>query len=222
MVEKEYIFRFLRDLSNNNSKEWMDENRSRYHTAKERWLKEVDLILQRLSKHDAYFEQFKPKDTIMRINNNRQFNPDKPIYKDYFACSPNLKTDAFAKIHISTGISWSFLGGGLWRPEKSVLNQVRDAIDYDGDELLEIINAKEFQDFFGGLADDPDKLKTAPRNYSKDHKHIELLRYNNITAQAELTQKMVASDGFVDYVEQAFVTLQPLNTFFDKAISVEK
>lgn len=221
MVQKEYIFRFLRDLSNNNSKNWMDENRERYHTAKERWIEEVDLILKRLSKHDSYFEQFKPKDTLMRINNNRQFHPDKPIYKDYFSCSPNTKSQPFAKIHISVGISWSFLGGGLWRPDNKVLKQVRDTIDYDGDELVEIINNKEFKDFFGGLAEDTQKLKTSPREYPNDHKHIELLRYKNITAQTELTQKIVTSDGFVDYVEQAFLMLRPLNNFIEKAISVE-
>ncbi len=221
MVQKEYIFRFLRDLSNNNSKDWMDDNRERYHTAKARWIKEVDLILKRLSKHDSYFEQFKPKDTLMRINNNRQFHPDKPIYKDYFSCSPTTKSEPFAKIYISTGISWSFLGGGLWRPENKVLKQVRDAIDYDGDELLEIINAKEFRDFYGGLSEDDQKLKTSPREYPNDHKHIELLRYKNITAQAELTQKIVVSDGFIDYIEEGYLALQPLNNFLEKAISVD-
>ncbi|GAB5476149.1 MAG: DUF2461 domain-containing protein [Maribacter sp.] len=221
MMHKEYIFRFLRDLSDNNSKDWMDDNRERYHMAKARWIEEVDLILKRLSKHDPYFEQFKPKDTLMRINNNRQFHPDKPIYKDYFSCSPSTKAEPFAKIYISTGISWSFLGGGLWRPDTKILKQVRDAIDYDGDELVEIINTKEFKDFYGGLAYDDQKLKTSPREYANDHKHIDLLRYKNITAQAELTQKIVVSDGFVDYVEEGYLALQPLNDFLKKAISVD-
>ncbi|MBP2831085.1 DUF2461 domain-containing protein [Aquimarina sp. U1-2] len=220
MVQKEYIFRFLRDLSNNNSKEWMDENRERYHTAKERWIEEVDLILDKLVKHDNYFQNFKPKDTLMRITNNRQFHPNKPIYKDHFSCSPINKGDAFARIYISVGVGHSFIGGGLWRPEKKVLKQVREAIDYDGEELRDILEDKKFQDFFGGLAHDPDKLKTSPRNYSNDHKHIELLRYNNLTAQVKLTQELVVSDDFVDYVEEAFVTLQPLNKFIMKAISV--
>ena len=221
MINKEYIFQFLRDLGDNNSKEWMDENKDRYNTAKERWITEVDLILKRLSKHDSYFEQFKPKDTLMRINNNSMYHPDKPIYKDYFSCSPTRKNDKFSRIHISTGISWSFLGSGLWKPEKKVLKQVRDAIDYNGDELLDIINHKKFKNFFGGLAEDSGKLKTSPRGYSNDHKHVELLRYNNLTANVKLTQEMVISDGFVDYVEEAFLTLKPLNDFLEKTISVE-
>lgn len=219
MVNKEYIFRFLRDLSDNNSKEWMDANRERYHTAKERWLYEVELILERLVEHDIYFKKFKPKDTIMRINNNRQFHQDRPVYKDYFGCTPTLKEDPISRLHISAGLSWSFIGGGLWRPEKDVLDKVRDAIDYEGEKLLDIINEKKFQEFFGGLGEDSEKLKTSPQDYSKDHKFIDLLRYKSLTARVTLTQKTVVSDGFVDFVEEAYLTLKPFTTFLEKAIS---
>ncbi len=221
MVGKEYIFNFLRDLSNNNSKEWMDENRSRYETAKERWIEEVRLLLQRLSKHDSYFDGISPKSTLMRINNDIRFNPNKPIYKDYFTFSPMKKGEPIAKIHLSTGISWSFLGGGLYKPEKAELKKFRDAIDYDGDEFLEIINSKDFQGFFGGLSEDVDKLKTSPQGYPNDHEHIELLRYKSIIAQAKLTQKIVVSDGFVDYVEEAYLKLRPFTDYLIKVISVE-
>ena len=220
MIDKKYIFDFLRDLKNNNSKEWMDANRKRYHTARNRWLEEVDLILERLSKHNPYFAQFKAKHTIMRINNNRVFHPNKPIYKDYFAFSPTVKTNPIAHIHIAAGLSWSFLGGGLWAPEKSVLKQMRDAIDYDGEVLLEIIGQKGFQRIFGGLAEDPKRLKFSPKGYPRNHRHIDLLRYNNLTAQVTLTEKMVTSENFVDFVEEAYLELKPLNDYLEKALSV--
>ena len=76
------IFTFLRDLTANNSKEWLDANRKHYQTAKNTWLAEIELILKRLSTHEPSLEQVKPKETIMRINNNRRFQPDKPLYKD--------------------------------------------------------------------------------------------------------------------------------------------
>lgn len=220
MVNKKYIFDFLKELSANNSKEWMDAHKNRYLNAKNRWIEEVDLILGRLSVHNPFFEQFEAKQTIMRINNNRMFHPDKPIYKDYFAFSPNIKTNPIAHIHIAAGPSWSFLGGGLWAPEKNTLKQVRDAIDYDGEALIEIIQQKEFQKIFGGLAEDSKKLKSAPKGFPKDHKHIELLRYNNLTAQVNLTEEMFVSEHFVDFVEEAYFTLKPLNDYLEKAISV--
>lgn len=220
MVEKEYIFRFLRDLGNNNSKDWMDENRNRYDTAKKRWIEEIDLILKRLSEHDTYFEQFKPKDTLSRINNNRRFHPDKPVYKDYFTCAPSTKEDAISRIHISIGVSGSFAGGGLHRPDKENLDKIRGAIDYDGQELLDIINHKDFQNLFGGLADMGSKLKTSPQGYSNEHKYVELLRYKNYLAKKDFTQKEVASENFIDLIEECYLALQPLNHFLRKALSV--
>ncbi len=220
MINKKYIYNFLKDLSNNNSKAWMDANRKRYQNARARWIEEVALILERLSKHNAFFTQFTPQQTIMRINNNRVFHPDKPIYKDYFAFSPASRTDPIAHLHVSAGLSWSFLGGGLWNPEKKVLQHVRDAIDYDGEALLDIVNQESFQRIFGGLAEDPKRLKSAPKGYPKDHEYIDLLRYNNLTAQVKLTEAMVVSDSFVDFVEEAYLALKPLNDYLDKALSL--
>ncbi len=221
MVSKAYIFDFLRDLSNNNSKDWMDDNRDRYHNAKERWLEEIDLILQRLSKHDSFFTLFKPKDTVSRINNNRRFNKDRPLYKDYFNCMPMSGDDNFARIAIAAGISWSFIGGGLHSPDKENLDRMRAAIDYDGEVLKEILDKKEFQDFFGGLAEDKHELKTAPRDYDINHKHIDLIKRKNFTATTNLAQKIVVSDSFVDYVEEAYLILRPFTDYVARALTVE-
>ena len=206
MVEKEYIFTYLRDLSQNNSKDWMDDNRERYHKANERWLYEESDILNRLSEHDSYFQSFNAKDVIMRINNKRQFHQNRPLYKDYFGCAPTRKKDAVSKLHIAAGLSWSFIGGGLWRPDSKNLNKVRKAIAENGDELIEIV-------------EDPDKLKTSPQNYKNDHKYIDLLRYKSITAQINLTQKIVISDGFTDFVEETYLKLRPLTDFLEKAVA---
>ncbi|MEL7148081.1 MAG: DUF2461 domain-containing protein [Bacteroidota bacterium] len=222
MVQKDYIFRFLRDLSNNNSKEWMDDNRDRYHTAKERWLEEVDLILKRLAKHDPFFAHFQPKDTISRINNNRRFQQDKPVYKDYFNCMPMSGESSLAPIAIAAGISWSFIGAGLHMPDNDQLKKMRDAIDYDGEALKAILNTKEFQNRFGGLSEDKNALKTAPRGYDTSHPHIELIRRKSFTATTNLTQKIVASDGFVDYVEESYLILQPFVAYIGKALSIDQ
>lgn len=219
MVDKKYMFDFLEDLSNNNSKEWMDENRARYQKAKEIWLEEVDLILTRLAKHDPYFIQFQPKQTISRINNNRRFDQSKPLYKDYFNCMPMNRDDRYAKIAIAAGVSWSFLGGGLYMPEKEPLEKMRQAVDYDGEVLKEIVQEPRFKAFFGGLSEDKNALKTAPRGYAKDHPHIDLLRRKSFTATVDLSPELVQSDHFVDHVEEAYLLLQPFNEYIEKAIT---
>lgn len=58
MNNKQVILDFLKDLNSNNSKEWMDENRDRYTTAKEYWLEEVQNILSMLCKYDSSYSRF--------------------------------------------------------------------------------------------------------------------------------------------------------------------
>lgn len=219
-MNKRKIYDFLRDLSANNSKEWMDAHRERYHEAKAIWLEEIQAILNRLSKHDPKYALIEPKQTIMRINNNRMFHPDRPVYKDNFACSPNNEQDeASFYIHISP--SESFIGGGFYHPDNSLLKKLRAAIDYDGEKLLKIVQQDSFQEFYGGMSEDPDQLKTSPQGYTQDHRHIELLRRKNFTAIRTVTQKEVVSDAFVDIVERAYLELQPFNEYLNRAVQFE-
>ncbi|WP_185154095.1 DUF2461 domain-containing protein [Fulvivirga sp. M361] len=226
MSDKGYIFQFLGDLRNNNSKEWMVENKTKFEKAKRIWVEEIEKIQNRLSKYNPIYNEVPARSTISRINNNRMFHPEKPIYKDFFSCEPGKKNpmaDLFY-ISISPGGSFpagSFMGGGLYQLDKDMLTKVREAIDYNGDVLQGIISEKKFVDFYGGLNDDPNKLKTAPRNYDKEHEYIELLKYRSFTATRDLTEKEVCSTGFVDLVEEAFVTIKPFSDYLKQSLTFE-
>jgi uncharacterized protein (TIGR02453 family) len=218
MEKKAYILDFLEALTKNNSKEWMDENRAIYNQAKQYWLEEIARILERLSKHDAYFEKFSPKDTIMRINNNRRFQPDLPIYKNFFAFSPMSKEDSYARIFFSFSPYDSFIGGGLWRPQKEILEEVRAAIHYDGDELSKAIQNQSFVNYFGGLQKDEQALKNVPRGYDKEHPHAELLKYKNITASITPSKEFLLENDLADILEETYLNLKPVLDFLHKAL----
>jgi len=218
-MNKKLIFGFLKNLSDNNSKEWMDLHRSEYLEAKNIWLHEVEIILSRLSLHEEKFRTVVPKDTITRINNNRKFQPHKPVYKDNFTCTP-LGSIGSATLHISVSVNPanSFIAGGLYHPESETLKKVREAIDYDGHLLNGIITNKKFVKFYGGLENDEDMLKSVPKGYHKDHKHIDLLKRRNFVAFRNITRSEVISGKFVDLVEEAYLTVKPLNDYLNRAI----
>jgi len=222
MVSKQYIFQFLRDLRNNNSKEWMDENRDRYHQAKDRWIEEIKLILARLAKHDPAFERMEPKSTLSRINNNRRFHPDRPIYKDYFTCDPTNEKSELSKLHISIGPGKSFVGAGLHHPSSDTLKKFHRAIDYNGEQFKSILEQPSIKDFFEELSSSDKDLKTAPKGFDQDHEHIEILRRKSITLLRNLTEEEVCSEEFPALIEQAFVALQPFNAYLQQAISFEE
>lgn len=218
-MSRRLLFDFLSDLSANNSKEWMDDNRKYYHEARDLWIETVGDILKRFGRYDPFFDTLVAKKTIMRINNNRMFHPDKPVYKDNFAFSPSPKEAPAFYLHVSP--SGSFMGGGLWHPDTKVLKQIRAAIDYDAQEVLDIASSVDFGRVYGGLDVDTDALKTSPQGYSRDHEHIDLLCRKNFTALRPLSTGQVVGSDFLDLVEEAFVTIQPLNQWLIRAMSVE-
>lgn len=199
----------------------MDENRARYKSAKEIWLSEIEEILNRLSLHDpTYYTNFRPKDTISRINNNRRFNKELPLYKHYFTFSVMDKSDHFSPIHISVGPGSSFVGCGYHNPDKDMLKKIRDAIDYNGEVLLKILQEPGFHNFFGGLSDYAKKLKTSPKGFSNEHPFVELLRYKSFIISKDLSEEEVIGSDFIEIVEKSYVLSKPFREYLKEAGSV--
>ena len=209
---------FLKDLQKNNSKEWMDANRKRYHKVRDlfiAWLDDLDLTLAGLD--DEYYGT-PGKKGINRINNNLMFHPNKPIYKDHFGAGLDKRPNT-GDFYLEIGIGESLFAGGLWRPESKVLRSIRDAIDYDGEEFKKIINKPSFKKTFGGLYEDV-KLVQAPKGFSNDHPHIDLLRHKTFAVLHRFPNELVFEDGFKDKVIQVYFEMLPFRRYLNKAITV--
>jgi uncharacterized protein (TIGR02453 family) len=213
------LYEFLSDLGQNNTKEWMDANRKHYEEVRDfyiSWLNAMDI---KLSKVDPGYTHTTGRQAINRINNNLMYHPNKPIYKDHFGAGldKEIKQSDF---YIHLGTSESFIAVGFYKPKSSILKSIRQGIDYNGDELKKILNKKSFKNLLGELIDDGDSLKTAPKGYSQEHDHIELLRRKTFAVQVELTQKEVMNADFDDRVIQIYKEMLPFRNYLNKAVSV--
>jgi uncharacterized protein (TIGR02453 family) len=212
------LLHFLNELNKNNSKEWMDDNRARYHQVRYdliQWLDELNLQLADLDP-EYYFTP--GKKGINRINNNLMFHPNKPVYKDHFGASLD-KAPNSADFYIEIGINGSLLAGGLWRPAPSILRSIREAIDYDGQQLMAILEKPSFKKAFGDLYED-EKLRTTPKGFGKDHPYIELLRHKTFAVIHPLEAKKVLAPNFQETVIEVYKQMLPFRRYLNKAISV--
>jgi len=100
-----------------------------------------------------------------------------------------------------------------------VLKSIRDAIDYNGDEFQKILDKKSFKKRFGGLIDD-NPLKTSPKGYPSDHKHIELLNHKSFAVTQQVTQKEVMQADFQDKVIETYKEILPFRRYLNKAVTV--
>jgi uncharacterized protein (TIGR02453 family) len=213
-----HLYEFLRKLQKNNNKEWMDIHRKEYHQVRDFYIDWLDKMNTKLAAiDDAYFDT-PGKKAINRINNNLLYHPQKPVYKDHFGAGLDQRSKQ-GDFYIELGVHGSHFGGGYWHPSSANLKSVRDAIDYDGTAFRKIIQKKSFREMFGGLvADQP--LKTAPKGFSVDHKHIDLLRRRSFAALCSLSENEIVQEGFDDKVIAIYTELLPFRRYLNNAITV--
>ncbi|MGS2741626.1 DUF2461 domain-containing protein [Sinomicrobium sp. M5D2P17] len=212
------LFRFLRDLNKNNHKEWMDANRKEYHAVRDSYKKWLEALDNELSTTDTDYEHTPPGKALNRINNNLLYHPNRPVYKDNFGAVLD-KSPYKSEFYIHLGISESFIAGGFYRPDKGILTSIRDAIDYDGEELQKILNKPSFRKLFpDGLYDD--RLKTTPKGYDKEHPHIDLLRNKSYVVTHDFKETEITSPGFKEEVISVYRELLPFRNYLSRAITV--
>lgn len=215
-MAKKNIFKFLETLSANNSKEWMDKNRSWYEEAKGEVISLFDPILEEIKRVDPRIVQPSARRAISRINNNLMFHPDRPTYKDHFGVVFGYGK-GLADFYVGLGVRETEIAGGLWHPDSERLKKVRMEIDYEGDRLKTVLNAKAFKDSFELYK--KDSLKTTPKGYPKDHEHIELLRLKSLAAFRQITRKDVYSPHFAEMVLESYLAIVPMLDFINTAIA---
>ncbi|WP_452220821.1 DUF2461 domain-containing protein [Lacinutrix salivirga] len=197
---------FLKKLEKNNNREWFADHKSEYDSA----LKEVkslfNAIYNTMQTHDE-FEKMK----VFRIYRDVRFSKNKLPYKNNFGAGfqrtkPRLRGGYYVQIQPGN----SFLGVGFWDPNKDDLLRIRKEFEMDDQEIREIISNTQLKSVWGNLIGD--ELKTAPRNFDKEHSAIDLIRKKQFIFTKTFTDKEVCDVNFAKTVSDSFKTIRP---FFD-------
>lgn len=211
---------FLKDLKKHNDREWFEKNRGRYDAARAEIADVVTGFIAGLAKHEPAIAGLTAKDCVFRIFRDVRFSKNKLPYKTNMGAyiSPGGKKSVLAGYYLHIEPGGSFLAGGMWMPEGEALRKIRQEIDYNGNDLKKILNGKKFKATFGGL--DPEhKLKTTPKNYTKDHPDIELLKHTSFICWTSFDDKTVLGKDFVKTAVKTAELLVPFNRFLNTAVS---
>ncbi len=201
---------FLQEVRMNNNRDWFTSNKDKYEFAHQNMIEFADGVLNELSKFDV-IETATGKKSLMRIYRDVRFSKDKSPYKSHwgggFKRATASRRGGFY-FHIEPGAS--FVGGGFWGPNKDDLLHIRKQLDQDADPLREVINSKNFKNVFGELKGE--KLKSAPKNFDKDHPNIDLLRYKQFVVSRSFSDAEIRKSDFGSEVAKTFKGMLP---FFD-------
>ena len=84
---KESTLEFLKNLEENNTKEWFEMNRKWYETSKSNFVDFCSLILNEMKQFEPDFSNTNVKDCIFRINRDIRFSKDKSPYKNHLSAA---------------------------------------------------------------------------------------------------------------------------------------
>ena len=212
---------FLKDLKNNNNRDWFMDNKAVFEQAKSEFEQFIDTLIARIAVFDSDISHQTAKNCVFRIYRDVRFSKDKSPYKTNFGAHITAalkKSEIHSRsgyyIHIEPG--QSMLAGGAYLPKGDWLKGIREEIAGDADEFKSIIHSKSFKNYFGEI--EGEKLKTAPKDFPKDHPEIELLKYKSFLATHRCDDEMLLSEDFIEHCGKVFETLYPFGEFLNKAV----
>ncbi len=204
---------FLEQLSNNNNREWFAENKKSYQAAREEVLAMITELYKIMGEENPEYLQALPNKSLFRIYRDMRFakEGDKP-YKDHFGVvlSPGGTKTQEPSIYLQISPSQPMLAAGLWRPQKEILQNVRQEIDYGEDEFGKIIAQISKK---GWRLDTADTLKRAPRNYDEDHKNINYIKLKSFVVIKDLRRDDLTAPNFIQKIITENRALSNFNSF---------
>ncbi|WP_461534290.1 DUF2461 domain-containing protein [Sinomicrobium sp.] len=214
MISKE-TFRFLKELKNNNQRDWFNEHKKRFKVAEAEVKDLANTLFSALKEHDDV-----DRVKIFRIYRDVRFSADKQPYKTHFGIGfhrqkPKLRGGYY--LHIEPGNS--FIATGFWNPEKEDLKRIRKEFETDDSEMREIMADEKFQSVWGALKGD--EVKTAPKGFSKDHPAIDLIRKKQYFFTRDFTDREVLSPTFAEEVNQYFRAIRPYFDYMSDVLTTD-
>ena len=216
-------FAFLRDLADNNDRDWFKANQDRYEsTIREPAIAFIEDFAAPLGKISEYFsaDPRKVGGSLFRIQRDTRFSKDKTPYKLNTGVQFRHITgkDAHAPgfyLHLEPGEV--MCGIGIWMPDNPTLTKIRDAIVADPAAWTKLK-----QDLADGGFEwmTRDALKRPPRGYDQDHEHVEDLKLKSFAVGRTFGEEAVTRAGFIDTYAEVCRAAAPLNAFICKAIGL--
>lgn len=211
-------FAFLRELRDNNNREWFQANKSRY----EKSLR--DPALRFISDFAPRLARFAPRlvadprpvgGSMFRIYRDTRFSRDKSPYKTHLGIHFfHEKAKAAASVpgfylHLAPGES--FAAAGIWHPDPPSLGRIRQGI---------VKNAAQWKGIKRKLPVEGGSLKRPPKGFPADHPLIDDLKRTDFVTSLRLSDREICSPKFISEFGASCKKMAPLVKFVAESLGL--
>jgi uncharacterized protein (TIGR02453 family) len=214
------LFKFLRQLKRNNSRDWFQANKERYIAdVQQPMLRFIADFAGPLAKISKQFDA-DPRPvggSMFRIHRDVRFSRDKSPYKTHV--SAHFRHKATSKdvhgpgfyFHLEPGEV--FIGGGLWLPEPPTLKKIRDTIAWDEAGWRKVRRAvREIEG---------DQLTRPPQGYDPAHPFIDDIKRKSYYASVSFSEAEACALGFLEQCASACRSVRPMVAFLTEAVELD-
>src|SRR5256884_985722 len=193
---------FLRGLKRHNDRAWFEAHRPEFGAVVQQpmrhLIEEMDVRLARLAPEIIG----DPKRSLFRIYRDIRFSADKSPYKTHAACwfyhrdgSRAVGREAAgggAGFYFQIAPGDSFVGGGMWMPQREALLQLREAIAEHPARFAKIATDRRVLRRFAGLSEEA-VLRRGPRGFAPGHPAAPGLKFQSLVMGPAVTDAPVVS-----------------------------
>ena len=210
---------FLKDLSENNKREWFTEQKSRYIAAHQNMCDFVDALILEMNKHDQ-IENTSGKKSLFRIYRDVRFSKEKTPYNPRFAFSLRRATKLRrGGYYMNLSPGNTYLACGFFGPDPDDLKRIRLDIQGNYKEWKKMLNNKTLKDNFGNMRGE--KVLTSPKGFSKDHPAIALLRHKQFIFRHDFKDKEIISENFLHIANDLFKSIRPFFNYMSAVLTTD-
>lgn len=214
------ILDFLRNLRENNNREWFTEHKAEYQRLKEEYEESVERLIARIALWDEEVKGLKAKDCTYRIYRDVRFSADKSPYKTYFGayvCGFRGRKSGRCGYYLHIEPDSCLFGGGCYCPEPALLKRLRQDVYENIEEFTSIIREPEFAEEFPEL-DATGKLKKVPAPFPTDFPEADLLKYKNYAVESVKPDEWFIEGDLLEKADHVFRKMYKFNRFLNYTI----
>jgi len=210
---------FLRALKRHNDREWFKARREQYDALLRGSMIEV---IEQLARD---FSAFAPdlvanaKVSLYRIYRDTRFSENKAPLKTHIAAvfpCRGLGKHEGAGLYLEVAPAWVWAGGGMYAPDTSQLQAVREHIAGKPRRFRAIVQSRAFRRDVGPLSGE--RLQRVPRGFPRDHEAAEYLKHRQFLAGHEFPASFATSPAFYRGVLTVFRRVAPLSAFLNEPL----
>ena len=98
--------------------------------------------------------------------------------------------------------------------------RIRKEFLHDANEFRKILKSKEIYSSWGNL--EGTELKTAPRNFDKNHPDIDLIRKKQFVFKINYSDKEVLEKRFIDKIELSLKAIRPFLNYMTDVLTTDE